>query len=181
MLNTRPEPDELPRRPFLKQAVALFLGAAALLPPLAAGLLAFVNPLRRVAGAGTLVRVTGLAALPEDGTPRRFPVLASRQNAWNRSAREPIGAVFLRRTGPDKVEALQAVCPHAGCFVEFSSDTRDFRCPCHKSSFDLAGRIAGAATPSPRNMDTLEVNLRGGEIWVRFENFRTGSPRKIPV
>jgi menaquinol-cytochrome c reductase iron-sulfur subunit len=128
-----------------------------------------------------VVRVTTLSALPEDGTPRRFPVLATRQNAWNRSLNEPVGAVFLRRTGPESVEALQAVCPHAGCFVDFAPETRDFQCPCHKSSFDLAGHIAQAASPSPRDMDTLEVELREGEIWVRFQSFRTGSPRKIPV
>ncbi len=181
MLNDQNPAGELTRRPFLKRVLALLLGAIAFLPPLAAGVSAFLHPLRRGAGAGTLLRVTTLAALPEDGTPRRFPVLASRHNAWTRSPNEPLGAVFLRRTGPETVEALHAVCPHAGCQVVFASETRDFQCPCHKSSFDLAGRISQANSPSPRDMDTLELEIRDREIWIRFQNFRSGSVRKIPV
>jgi menaquinol-cytochrome c reductase iron-sulfur subunit len=181
IVNAPTQPDALARRPFIKRTAALLFGALALLPPFAAGLTALLHPLRRGAGAGTVVRVTTLAALPEDGTPRRFPVLASRQNAWNRSTNEPLGAVFLRRTGPETVEALHAVCPHAGCLVDFAPDTRDFQCPCHKSSFDLAGRISQPNSPSPRDMDTLEIEIRDREIWVRFQNFRSGSGRKIPV
>jgi menaquinol-cytochrome c reductase iron-sulfur subunit len=181
MLTPPNEPAPLHRRPFLKGAFALFLGAFAFLPAMAAGLAAFFHPLRRMAGSGTLIRVATLAALPEDGLPRRFPVWSSRRNAWTRSPNEPLGAVFLRRTGPDAVEALHAVCPHAGCQIVFGSETRDYQCPCHKSAFDLAGRIAQSNSPSPRDMDTLELEIRDQEIWVRFQNFRSGSARKIPV
>jgi menaquinol-cytochrome c reductase iron-sulfur subunit len=175
------EPEEFARRPFLKRALACFLGVGALLTPLAAGLAALLQPLRYRAGGGTVVRVTTLAALPEDGTPRRFPVLADRRNAWNRSLNEPLGAVFLRRTGPDSAEALHAVCPHAGCLIVFVSASGDFQCPCHKSSFDPSGRIAQPNSPSPRDMDSLELEVRDRDVWVRFQNFRSGSPRKIPV
>jgi menaquinol-cytochrome c reductase iron-sulfur subunit len=159
----------------------MLLGAVALLPPLAAGMSALLHPLRYRAGRGTVVRITPLSALPEDGTPRRFPVVASRQNAWNRSSNEPLGAVFLRRTGPDSAEALHAVCPHAGCLIDFAPATGDFQCPCHKSSFDRSGRISQANSPSPRDMDALEIEIRDREVWVRFQNFRSGSARKIPV
>ncbi|MEE4144768.1 MAG: Rieske 2Fe-2S domain-containing protein [Halieaceae bacterium] len=181
MANALNQPGELTRRPFLKRVLAGLLGATALLPPGAAGLCVFLDPLRRGAGAGTLLRVTTLAALPEDGTPRRFAVLASRRDAWTRSSHEALGAVFLRRTGPETAEALHAVCPHAGCQVVFAPESRGFLCPCHKSSFDLAGRIAQPNSPSPRDMDTLEIEIRGREIWIRFQNFRSGSARKIPV
>jgi len=173
--------DGLARRPFLRRALALLFGVTGLVPPLAAGLSAFLNPLRQRAGTGTVVRVATLSALPEDGTPRRFTVLADRKNAWNRALNEPLGAVFLRRTGPDTVEALQAVCPHAGCLVDFDSATGAFQCPCHKSSFDRSGRISQPKSPSPRDMDTLETEVRDREVWIRFQNFRAGSARKIPV
>jgi menaquinol-cytochrome c reductase iron-sulfur subunit len=179
--NPIPEPNPLARRPFLKRALAFLLGAGALLTPLAAGLTALFHPLRRQAGTGTVVRVTSFSALPEDGTPRRFPVLADRRNAWNRSLNEPLGAVFIRRTGPDSAEALHAVCPHAGCLIDFATATGDFQCPCHKSSFDRSGRISQPNSPSPRDMDALEIQVRDREVWVRFQNFRTGSTRKIPV
>jgi menaquinol-cytochrome c reductase iron-sulfur subunit len=181
MLTTSNQPGELPRRPFLKKTLALILGVGAFLPAMTAGVLTFLHPLRRGAGSGTMIRVAPLSALPEDGLPRRFAVWSSRRNAWTRSPHEPLGAVFLRRTGPDAVEALHAVCPHAGCQVVFVSESRDFQCPCHKSAFDLAGRIAQANSPSPRDMDTLELEVRDQDVWVRFQNFRPGSARKIPV
>jgi menaquinol-cytochrome c reductase iron-sulfur subunit len=30
-------------------------------------------------------------------------------------------------------------------------------------------------------MDALEAEVRGGDVWVKFQNFRKGSPDKIPV
>jgi hypothetical protein len=51
---------------------------------LAAGLLTLLDPLRRKAGISGFVHVTSLSALPEDGTPRRFPVIADRVDAWNK-------------------------------------------------------------------------------------------------
>ena len=79
--------------------------------------------------------------LPDDGTPRKVPVIADRTDAWNTYPAEPIGAVFLRRTG-GKVTALQVICPHAGCSINFegSAAAGKFFCPCHAASFDLAGK-----------------------------------------
>ena len=70
-----------------------------------------------------LTRVTTLDSIPNDGLPRKFPIIASRTDAWNKFPDAPIGAIYLRRTGEKKVEALNVVCPHAGCFVDFKSST----------------------------------------------------------
>ena len=35
--------------------------------------------------------------------------------------------------------------------------------------------------PSPRDLDTLKVEIRdGGEVYVRFERFRGGIAEKVP-
>ena len=107
------------RRSFFKQSLAILLGAVAGLVPVAAGLAVVTDPLRRKPVAGAEVQVTTLEALPENGVPRRFPVIAGKTDAWNRFQAAPIGAVFLRRTGGDQVEALNVICPHAGCAVDF--------------------------------------------------------------
>src|SRR5438094_7776114 len=91
------------RRGFLKQMCAVVLGAVAALVPLLSGLTVFFDPLRRKAGAGQFVPVASLNALPEDGSPRKFSVIASRTDAWNKSPQTPIGAVYLRRTGEKTV------------------------------------------------------------------------------
>src|SRR5882672_5312373 len=135
------------RRGFLKKALAAGVSAFIGLVPLGAGLAVFLDPLRRKSAAATSVRITTLDAVPDDGTPRQFPVLTDRTDAWNKSAGARVGAVYLRRTTGGPVQALNVVCPHAGCFVDFLAERNGFLCPCHNSSFDLEGKIADPASP----------------------------------
>jgi menaquinol-cytochrome c reductase iron-sulfur subunit len=176
------DPQNPERREFLKMAAAAGIGGAIILVPLGAGTAVLLDPLRRKAAAGELTFVTSLDSLPADGTPRKFAILASRIDAWNKFPNAPIGAIYLRRTGEKEVLALNVVCPHAGCFVDFRTNSKDYYCPCHNSSFALTGHIADPKSPAPRGLDTLQVEVRNGkEIWVRFENFQTGHKEKIPV
>ncbi len=170
------------RRGFLAKAMAIIAASAALLIPAAVGIAAFLNPLRQKSRAGGFVRVASLDALPEDGSPLKFPVIADRTDAWNFFPNVPVGAVYLRRAGKDRVEALQVVCPHAGCsiMVEPAGEVNKFFCPCHAASFDLAGKRLDADSPSPRDMDSLETEIRNNnEIWVKFQNFITGAANKM--
>ena len=175
-------PEE-PRRSFLKKAAAVLIGGLVTVVPAAAGLLMWMDPLRRRSGGGAagFTRITSLAALPNDGTPRKFTVFADRVDAWTRIPTTPVGAVYLRRTGDRTVEALQTICPHAGCFVDYRPDARDFLCPCHNSTFGIDGAINDPKSPSPRAMDALPVELREGEVWIRFENFQAGQKAKRVV
>jgi menaquinol-cytochrome c reductase iron-sulfur subunit len=169
------------RRGFLKQAVAAAISLLLGLIPVAAGLEVLLDPLRRKSGSAGPVRVTTLEALPADGIPRKFSIVAVRQDAWNR-ATAPIGAVYLRRTADGALQALNVVCPHAGCFVDFVAARSGYFCPCHNSSFRVDGRIENPASPAPRGMDSLPVEVRNGnEIWVEFRNFEAGRAEKIPV
>lgn len=169
------------RRGFLAKMTALLAGSLALLTPTAVGILAFLNPLRQKSRAGEFIRVTNFDAVPEDGSPQRFSVIADRTDAWNFFPNEPIGAVYLRRAGKDRVEALQVVCPHAGCSImtEANKDGNIFFCPCHAASFDLSGKRLGSASPSPRDMDTLDVEIRNNEVWVKFQKYATGTASKV--
>ncbi len=186
-MNTAPDrhcaqnnPAEPERRTFLKQIAAAAAGIVALLVPLGAGLAAFLDPLRKRSAGGKAVLITSLQALPEDGRPRRFPVIAQRVDAWNKSPAAPIGAVYLRRTGPTTVHAYNATCPHTGCLVKFEGN--GFACPCHNSTFNLDGSIRNPDSPSPRSLDELEVKIREGtQVWVTFQNFRAGTARKVPL
>ena len=175
-------PRQPERRSFLKKSGAVFAGAVTLLVPLASGLAVFLDPLRRKAEPGGFIQVASLNALPEDGVPRKFAVLADQTDAWNRAVAVPVGAVYLRRLPGNHVEALNVVCPHAGCFVDYVAAKDGYLCPCHNSPFALDGRIADPKSPSPRGLDELTVEIRNdSEIWVRFQNFRAGVKQKIPV
>lgn len=179
----QPEPSaNSDRRDFVKKAAALATGAVATVLPLTAGLAVFLDPLRRSSAALEPIRVTTLEALPDDGIPRKFSIFASQSDAWNKYPQAPIGAIYLRRTADKTVEALNVVCPHAGCFVDFLPGRKGFFCPCHDSHFAIDGTIADQRSPSPRALDTLEVEIRNGlEVWVKFQNFQSGRPDKVPV
>ena len=170
------------RRGFLKKLASAIIGAVVTLVPAAAGVALWLDPVRRKASAGgQLVRVARLSALPDDGVPRKFSVIASRVDAWNRSPETAIGAVYLRREKGERPRAFNVVCPHAGCFVDYMEEKRSYLCPCHNSTFALNGKINDPASPSPRGLDELTVELRGDEVWVSFQNFRPGISEKVPA
>lgn len=173
--------DELPRRNFFKATAAIIIGGVVGIVPAIAGLIVFLDPLRRKTAADGPIRVASLGALPKDGRPYKFPIIARRVDAWNKFPEVPVGAVYLRRTGERQIEALNVVCPHAGCFVDFVPSRECFLCPCHNSTFALDGKINEAKSPSPRPLDTLPVEIRGDEIYVQFQNFRSGVAEKIPL
>ena len=159
------------------------LGGLITIIPGLAGLMVIFDPVKRKSSGGRgEILVTRLSSLPADGVPRRFSVVMDRVDAWNTYKNVPVGGVFLRRTADDKVTALNAACPHAGCSVRFSGKDDEFLCPCHNSSFKEDGAIADANSPSPRGLDSLAAEVRNdNEVWVKFENFQPGHKEKIPV
>jgi menaquinol-cytochrome c reductase iron-sulfur subunit len=179
------------RRRFLTKLLALVFGSVAGLIPVGAGLRVFLSPLANVGTGGTggtaapknnAIHVTNLDLLPDDGVPRKFPVVADRRDAFSVYPNVPVGAVYLRRAKDQTVTALNVACPHAGCFVDYVPGDGRYFCPCHGSSFELSGAIHDPASPSPRGMDALEVELRNNsEVWVKFQNFVAGHKGKIPV
>lgn len=170
------------RRDFLKQGCAACLGAVAVAGPAAVGARVFLDPLTRLKTVETFVKVTTLDTLPEDGTPVQFPVLADRRDAWTKFTQVPIGAVFLQRQPKGQPLALSVVCPHAGCFVDYVEEQQGFLCPCHNSFFAKDGGLKDEQSPSPRPLDTLEVQVRNkNEVWVRFQDFQLGVTEKKPV
>ena len=173
-------PPGQPRRGFLARSLALLLGAAAYATPAVVGILSFLNPLRQKGAAGEPIRLASLEGLSEGGPPVKVPVIMDRVDAWNRFPKQPVGAVFLQRIGKAEVLALQVVCPHAGCFVDYDEAKKHFFCPCHKATFDLDGKRLEASSESPRDLDTLDWEVRGSEVWVTFQRFQPGSTAKTP-
>ena len=174
------------RRSFFAKMAALVIGGIVSVFPLASGLLVFCDPLRRKGDNTGFLRIATLDSLPDDGIPRRFPVIADRTDAWNTYLNEPVGSVFLRREqGSVTVTAFQATCPHMGCYVDYQIDDSRFKCPCHGSLFEPDGaRIDPETCPSPRDLDALTVDperLKQGEIWVDFKNFRAATPERVEI
>ena len=177
------------RRGFLTKLFAAGIGSVLVLVPLATGVVSFFSPLRRRGSGGSkeFIRVALLDDIPQDGTPRRFQVIADMWDKWTFSPQQPIGSVFLSRAEPSAADlrCFNTTCPHAGCSVRLADkgDEKEFKCPCHNSAFHLDGSVI-QPTPSPRGLDTLDVEVRPGadgrqEVWVRYENFYTGKAEKV--
>jgi Rieske Fe-S protein len=133
------------------------------------------------------VPVAPLDALPADGTPQRFQVIADRADAWTKYRNVPLGAVYLKRTRRRRhagsVVAFNALCPHAGCFVDVAADGKSFHCPCHNSGFNADGSLKPGAV-SPRPLDTAGRRRRrteAGNGSRALPELRRRAPRQEPA
>ena len=176
-----------PRRNFIKELLAVTIGALVGIVPIAVGVATFLNPLRKSvkakqrpegSDAEGFYRVTALESLGE--TPQAFKIIADRKDAWNRFPKEAIGAVYLSRIGTGDVRAFNVSCPHLGCAVDWRPAKHAYHCPCHNSAFGPDG-TRSPESPSARDLDSLLVKIEGGQVWVKFQNFKAGETEKKPV
>ena len=181
------------RRGWLSRAAAGGLGALALLVPAGIGALFALDPIVRKGsrdGEGSLGRfrrVAPLDAVVPGAPPRTFPVIADREDAWEFTPNVEVGSVLLFREagsdgdGDDDAEVLawSTVCPHLGCHIDWQPDRDAFFCPCHASLFAEDGSRQNQK--SPRDMDRLETEIRDGEVWVAYVEYKTGTAEQIPV
>jgi len=177
------EEESNQRRKFIRVATIGASSACGIFP-LAAGLPALLDPVKKSSGTDSSVpwsRVAPLTSLPADGTPAKFEVVQERVvDAWTTYKDVPVGAVYLTRID-DQVTAFNLKCPHLGCAIDYRKQTDDYFCPCHNSSFALDGSVTTKNSPSPRPMDTMETKVEAGHVWIRFQHFRPNIAEKIPL
>ena len=174
------ESEEESRRSFLVHTATVLIGGLACIVPLLAGLMVLLDPLRRSQGKAKAIPVAPLSAVPDDGLPHIFEVIADKQDAWNRFTNVPIGSVYLiRKPGTREITAFNTTCPHAGCRVGYLVDEKYFRCPCHTSAFDISGRrLLDISDVPPRDMDELDCTIKGNRVLVEYEDYYTGRAEK---
>jgi len=84
--------------------------------------------------------------------------------------------VVKRPTG--EIRVYNPHCTHLGCAYNWNPAARQFQCPCHGGVYDLDGRVI--AGPPPRSLDTLDYRIDGEQLEIKYENFASGSPKRIP-
>jgi len=112
--------------------------------------------------------------------PRRVDIIAPIvKDAWMAARHVVLGAAWVRRTAPDKIVALSAVCPHLGCAVGWDAGAGNFLCPCHDSRFSPeGGKLTG---PSERGLDELPLAVVEGRLQLTWVRYKTGQPVKEPA
>ena len=72
-------------------------------------------------------------------------------------------AGLLFRTKSGELGAVNAVCPHAGCVVNWSAENpaKAFGCPCHGSIFTVDGKVVQG--PATKPLARYQVKLQSGD------------------
>ena len=74
------------------------------------------------------------------------------------------GRFYLCRMDDGGFLALSSKCTHLGCTVPWDDKEKRFACPCHGSSFDIAGRVI--TSPAPRPLDFYPVYIENNIVIV---------------
>jgi menaquinol-cytochrome c reductase iron-sulfur subunit len=175
-------PNEQPTRRgflgFLTTALMTCLGIILAVPAIGY----IWSPLRKKAGeenAGDGFSDAGPVGDLPVGKWQRVSIEVVRQDGWEKT-RTGRG-VYVRRSdeGSKDIRVLSPICPHLGCSISWQSESDQFMCPCHKAVFNTNGTLISG--PPPREMDALESEIRGGRLWVRWQDFKIGVPDRISV
>lgn len=59
--------------------------------------------------------------------------------------------VLLVRVSERDIRAFDPTCTHKKCKVEFTAEKSRFDCKCHKSAYDIDGKVLGGPAPKPLN------------------------------
>lgn len=70
--------------------------------------------------------------------------------------------VMLIRENESRVRALSPICTHRQCYVKYNATKKKIECGCHKSSYDLDGKVLGGPAPAP--LPTFPARLDGDRI-----------------
>ena len=74
------------------------------------------------------------------------------------------GRFYLARLEDGGFLALSRKCTHLGCTVPWMAAEKRFICPCHGSSFDIAGNVI--SPPAPRALDMYPVIIENDIVKV---------------
>jgi Rieske Fe-S protein len=74
------------------------------------------------------------------------------------------GRFYLSRLENGEFVALSRKCTHLGCTVPWVKEEGKFICPCHASSFDIAGNVINA--PATRALDRYPVIIENNIVLV---------------
>jgi len=168
----QPESNQVDRRGFMRAAVGVIGGLAAL--ALAAPMVAtLVGPMYR-RQPKRFTRLGSVDALPLN-QPVNLSFQDESQDAYVRQA--VLHDVWVIRHSSTEVTAFSPICTHLGCHYNWDSQAREFVCPCHGSVFSIDGKVLSG--PAPRPLDTLPHRIEKGDLYVEWERFEVGTAQKV--
>lgn len=74
--------------------------------------------------------------------------------------------VMNNPTKPGSVYAIDSVCTHQGCAVDWNGDKKQIICPCHGSTFNADGTVIKGVATKP--LKHYEAKIEGNNILVKI-------------
>ncbi|HUH67010.1 MAG TPA: ubiquinol-cytochrome c reductase iron-sulfur subunit [Syntrophales bacterium] len=135
----------------------------------------FIGPAFRTMKAGW-IKVADMGTLPV-GQPVDLKAPQMLTDAYVRES--VIRHFWAIKHGPTDVTVFSPICTHLGCHFNWNPASEHFECPCHGSVYAIDGTVLGG--PAPRHLDTLPAKIEGGQLYVEWIQYKSGTPAKIPV
>jgi menaquinol-cytochrome c reductase iron-sulfur subunit len=169
-----PGQADSPRRRFLKHLVGILTAplVALLGWPLVQSV---VGTIYRVPKA-TFTKVGPVSSFPQGEPASRIFEMQTETGYLHGKITHDVWVVNRSDT---EATVFSPICPHLGCHYNWYSEASKFICPCHGSVFSIDGKVLGG--PAPRGLDTLPRKIENGALYVQWELFRVGIPRKIRI
>ena len=149
-MSVQPEtsaPEQVTRRGFLERFIGGSMGVLA--ATYVVGILAYLAPAKKSSKGAESPTDVGLL----DDLPKGKAKVVQH-------ADKPVIVVHGEK-GPI---ALSAVCTHLGCVVQWDTERKQIKCPCHAGMFDLQGNVVGG--PPPRPLPMVPIQVKDGHILV---------------
>lgn len=108
----------------------------------------YLKPLPRAVG-NAIVRLTRAQVTALHGKSRSTIVRAEAKK------------VIVFDDDTSRVRALNAVCTHEGCLVQYLPDQDIIWCACHNGRYDLDGRVISGPPPKPLAQYKVETDDAG--------------------
>ena len=120
------------------------------------------------------VKVGAIKKLPV-GEPQSLDYTVTVKDGWQKSRMSK--GVWAVKKDDGQVTVYSPICPHLGCGYRWVQQDRLFECPCHGSKYDLEGTVK--AGPAPRPLDTLPSKVENGELFIIYQEFKSGLKNKV--
>lgn len=115
--------------------------------------------------------------LIETHRPKELEVVRSSSSGWMKT--NTVRSIWAHKKTDGEIVVFSPICTHLGCGYRWSDPDRQFLCPCHNSVFDLEGNVL--AGPAPRPLDTLPTKIEGDRLFILYQEFKAGHPRKEAI
>jgi len=161
------------RRRFLKLAIAA-LGS---LSGLVLGIPFLRTVIRSAPAKKTDWSIVGDVSSMAAGTPQKMNFQSSYEDAYLRGT--TVRSVWVLKDEKGSFIVYSPVCTHLGCYYTWNAASGRFECPCHASVFSVDGKVLGG--PAPRPLDRLPHKVDNGKLFVRWEEFKSGTPKQIGI